>query len=347
MQTRQPPSSPASETLPAKAGEAMRTRRFVFCLIPDFSMIAFASSIEPLRLANRCLGREAYAWRLLSGDGEPVRASNGAALAADGAFGEAGAPDVAIVCGGIDIERHGHRDLIAWLRRLASFGTAIGAVCTGPYVLAQAGLLDGHLCTIHWENDPGLRAAFPALTISQELFEIDRGRLTCAGGTAAIDMMLSIITQDHGAALAGSVTDQLIHHRMREADEHQRINVHTRQGAANPRLAGVIQRMQQTVEAPVSCAALARSAGVSVRQLERLFLRSFGVSPTRYYMGLRLDYARRLLRQTSMPVIGVALACGFVSASHFSKSYHAHFGVAPSADRHAATRAPASAPARV
>lgn len=338
-------SSAATPTVGTGAGA--RTRRFGFCLVPDFSMIAFASSIEPLRLANRCLGRETYAWRLLSGDGAPVRASNGVTVAVDGAFGDAGALDVALVCGGLDIERHNHRDLIAWLRRLASFGTAIGAVCTGSYVLAQAGLLDGHLCTIHWENDPGLRAAFPALNVSQELFEIDRGRLTCAGGTAAIDMMLALITQDHGAAVAGSVIDQLIHHRMREADEHQRINVHTRQGAANPRLGGVIQRMQQTVEAPVSCAALARSAGVSVRQLERLFLKSFGVSPTRHYMGIRLDHARRLLRQTSMPVIGVALACGFVSASHFSKSYHAHFGVAPSLDRPTATRAAGATPARV
>jgi AraC family transcriptional regulator, glycine betaine-responsive activator len=320
--------SPAKQTAPPRSVTSVG-----LVLVPNFSMIAFTSAIEPLRLANRCLGKDRYKWQILSTDGQPVRASNGVKIAVDAAVTSAKELQLVLVCAGLDVETQDHTALIKHLRRFLSFGTAIGAVCTGTFVLAKGGLLDGYQCTIHWENHTGLVAAFPDLNVTQELFEIDRNRLTCAGGTAAIDMMLSMVTRDHGIETAMSVTDQLIHHRMRDATERQRMELRTANGVAHPRILSVIQRMEETIETPVSCVALARDVSISVRQLERLFMRSFSVSPTRYYLRLRLDHARRLLRQTNMPVISVALACGFISASHFSKSYHAHFGCAPSADR--------------
>jgi len=325
----------ASDRTGATVGSGTRTEptAIAFLLVPRFSMIAFASAIEPLRLANRAAGRPLYAWRLHSVDGLPVAASSDIAVSVDGTYSASKGAGVAIVCAGIDVEAHAHRELIAALRRLGSFGASLGAVCTGTYVLAKAGLLDGYQSTIHWENHPSLLAEFPHLDVTQELFEIDRNRLTCAGGTAAVDMMLSMIARDHGSALAAEVTDQLIHHRIREADERQRMDLRSRLGVAHPKLLAVVARMEATIDAPLSCAALAAEAKVSARQLERLFGKHLAMSPTRYYLGLRLDRARQLLRQTSQSVLSVAMTCGFVSASHFSKSYSERFGHTPSAER--------------
>ena len=304
-----------------------------FFLAPNFSMIAFTSAIEPLRLANRVSRRELYAWRLFSADGASVLASNGVEINVQGAHRQANGLNAAVVCAGLEVHRIDHQELIRALRRLASFGSALGAVCTGTYVLAKAGLLDGYQSTIHWENRDGLLAEFPYLNVSPELFELDRNRFTCAGGTAAVDMMLSIIARDHGPDIASEVTDQLIHHRIREASERQRMDLRSRLGVAHPKLLSVVALMEQTIETPLACDALARHVQISVRQLERLFAKYLGQSPTRYYVALRLQRARVLLQQTSEPILGIALAAGFVSASHFSKSYHEHFGRTPSAER--------------
>ncbi len=321
-------------------GSANLSRAFKvgFFLTPNFTMMAFTSAIEPLRLANQVTERNLYSWRLYSADGQPVRASNNVEVRVDEAYAQARDLGAAILCAGNGVQSLDHRDAIAALRRLSSFGTSLGAVCTGTYVLAKAGLLDGYQSTIHWENQAALMAAFPTLDVTSELFEIDRNRFTCAGGTAAADMMLSIIGRDHGQALATAVTDQLIHHRIREASERQRMDLRTRLGVAHPRLLAVVARMEETIETPLSCTALAQEAGVSPRQLERLFAKYLGHSPTRHYLTVRLDRARFLLQQTSHPILSVAMACGFVSASHFSKSYNEHFGHTPSSERRAGGR---------
>jgi transcriptional regulator GlxA family with amidase domain len=306
---------------------------FGFLMVPDFSMIAFTSAIEPLRLANRCSGKTLYGWRIFSPDGGPVTASNGVSIAADGAYGDVGPMPAVVVCAGVDVQRFDHRDLIAKLRTLAFYGVSIGAVCTGTYVLAKAGLLSGRKCTIHWENHDSFREEFSDIEVTQELFEIDRNRFTCAGGTAAIDMMLSMITKQKGGEIAAQVTDQLIHHRMRDSNERQRMELRSRLGVAHPKLLAVVSEMEKSLEAPLSCSELAADVGLSTRQLERLFRKYIGEAPTKYYLGLRLNRARFLLRQTSMPILTIGLACGFVSASHFSKCYSEHFGRTPSQER--------------
>lgn len=309
-----------------------------YFLTPNFTMMAFTSAIEPLRLANQVTERVLYDWRLFSKDGRPVRASNGVEVRVDAPFAQAKDLSAAILCAGNGVQNLDHREAMAALRRLSSFGTALGAVCTGTHVLAKAGLLDGYQATIHWENQAALMSEFPHLDVTSELFEIDRNRFTCAGGTAAADMMLSIIGRDHGQTLATAVTDQLIHHRIREASERQRMDLRTRLGVAHPRLLSVVARMEETIEAPLSCTDLADEAGVSPRQLERLFAKYLGHSPTRHYLTVRLDRARFLLQQTSQPILSVAMACGFVSASHFSKSYNEHFGHTPSTERRVGSR---------
>jgi transcriptional regulator GlxA family with amidase domain len=307
-------------------------------LVPQYSMMALTSLIEPMRVANRCTGRTLFDWRLLTPDGAPVASSSGLEIATHGSCIGMKPTSAAVVCSGTNVTHFDHREIIATLRRLATFGTAIGAVCTGTYVLAKAGLIDGYRATVHWEDYPSLVSENPDLMITQELFEIDRSRFTCAGGTAAIDMMLAIITRDYGPELAAEVTDILVHHRIREANEQQRMDLRSRLGVAHPKLLSVVKRMEETVDSPISCAELARQEGISTRQMERLFSKYLGHSPTRHYLSVRLERARFLLLQTSMPILSVAMACGFVSASHFSKTYHEHFRRTPSMERRDAKR---------
>lgn len=308
-------------------------RRIGFLLVPNFSMIAFTSAIEPFRLANYATGRTLYTWKLFSADGAPVEGSNQVAVAVNGRTSEARDLDLVFVCGGNEIQSFNHRETIAALRRLSIHGTAIGGLCTGAFVLAKAGLLKGYRATIHWVYHSGLVSEFPDLEISDDLFEIDRNRFTCAGGTAAADLALSIVAQDHGAATASLVTDLLVHTRIRDARERQRMDLRARAGVAHPKLLLVLETMESSIEHPLSGAELSQRAGLSQRQLERLFLKYCGTTPTRHYMHIRLERARRLLCQTSMPILSVALACGFSTASHFSQAYHGHFGHAPSAER--------------
>jgi AraC family transcriptional regulator, glycine betaine-responsive activator len=308
-------------------------RRIGFFLVPNFSMIAFTSAIEPFRLANYATGRTLYEWRLFSADGASVRGSNGVAVAVAEKAAHARDLDMAFVCGGNDIQTFDHGETVRAFRRLAAFGTALGAVCTGSYVLARAGLLDGYRSTIHWVYYPGLVDEFPHLEVSEELFEIDRNRYTSAGGTAAADLALSLVAQDQGSRVASLVTDLLIHNRIREPGERQRMDLRARMGIAHPKLLAALDAMEKTVEQPLSCKELALSVGLSQRQLERLFEKYVRTTPTRHYLRIRLGRARQLLRQTTMPVLSVAVACGFSSASYFSQAYLENFGHSPSRER--------------
>lgn len=310
-----------------------RPRTVGLFLVPNFSMLAFSSTVEPLRAANRVANRELYRWNVYSVDGGPVTASNAVDVIVNAPFAAAQKLDMAIVCSGVGVEQQNHTALITVMRRLSAFGATIGAVCTGTYVLAKAGLLEGYCATVHWENQSSLHAEFRGINIVQELFRIDGNRYTCAGGTAAIDMMLAVVREHHGEFLVGEVTDQLIHHRTREASERQRMELRSRLGIAHPKLCKVIQLMEDSTENPLSCAELAFAGGLSVRQLERLFSQYLGETPRRYYLGVRLERARWLLRQTSLPILHVAVSCGFATPSHFSKSYVHMFGCTPSAER--------------
>ena len=216
-------------------------------------------------------------------------------------------------------------------------GAQIGSVCAGCYILATAGLLKNRRCTIHWENLPALLEKFPGLDATGNLFEVDRNRFTCAGGTAALDLVLALITEKHGEALATSVADNIIHSPIRHHSEHQRRSIPARIGTRHPKLKRIIQEMEENIEEPVSPAALAALVDLSPRQIERLFKRYLQRTPKRYYLELRLQKARLLLLQTDMSVINVALSSGFSSPSHFSKCYRAFYGRTPYRERGAAT----------
>ncbi len=232
------------------------TETILFLLIPDFSMIAFTSAIEPLRIANRLSGRRLYEWRLVSRDGAAVPASNAIAIQVDGAVvaneppGNGVLPTV-VLCGGLGSERYQNKDVFAWLRRWDRRGAHIGALCTGAHVLARAGLLDRHRCTIHWENLPGFVEAFPEIPVSSDLYEIDRNRFTCSGGTAALDLMLHRIALAHGDELATKVSEQCIVDRIRGPHDRQRMPLRVRLGVHHPKLIRAVEIMEGNIEEPL------------------------------------------------------------------------------------------------
>ena len=302
-------------------------------VVPEFTMMPVTSAIEPLRLANRMSEKTLYKWTMHSIDGQPVAASNGILAMVDGDLSAIPEDATILICAGLNVQRHTDKRLVAWLRKVARKGVNIGAVCTGAHILAEAGLLDGYKCTIHWENMPGFTEAFPELDATGGLFEIDRDRFTSAGGTTALDMMLTLIASQHGPELASSVAEAILHSPIRHHSEHQRMSLPARIGARHPKLVGIIEEMEQNLEEPLSPSVLAKQAGLSTRQLERLFRRYLDRSPKRYYLELRLKKARSLLLQTDMSVINVALACGFSSPSHFSKCYRAFYGRTPYRER--------------
>jgi AraC family transcriptional regulator, glycine betaine-responsive activator len=302
-------------------------------LVPEFTMMPVTSAIEPLRLANRLSEKQLYKWTLHSVDGQPVAASNGILTMTNGDLESIPADAAVIVCGGLNIQHHTDKRLLSWLRKVSRRGIDIGAVCTGAHVLAEAGLLDGYRCTIHWQNLPGFTEAFPDIDVTGGLFEIDEDRFTSAGGTTALDMMLSLITTQHGPDMAAQVAETVLHSPIRHHSENQRLSLPARIGARHPKLVSIIEKMEENLEDPLSPSLLAKQAGLSTRQLERLFRRYLDRSPKRYYLELRLKKARSLLLQTDMSVINVALACGFSSPSHFSKCYRAYYGRTPYRER--------------
>jgi transcriptional regulator GlxA family with amidase domain len=238
-----------------------------------------------------------------------------------------------IVCSGVDGHWYDDRRVLSWLRRRAAEGVELGSLCTASHILARAGLLNGYRCTIHWENLAGFAETYPEINATGELFNIDRNRFTCAGGTAAMDMMLYRIASTHGEKLAVSIAEQLLHDKIRQGSVRQHVAIQPNPGIDREELAAAVKLMLENIEEPLDLLTLSAQLGQSRRNVERLFRKFMNCSPARYYLGLRLQRARQLLCQTKMSVMEVAISCGFVSATHFSKCYRDYFGVAPRNDQ--------------
>ena len=302
-------------------------------LVPRFTMMALFSIIEPMRIANRLAGKTLFQWHAYSLDGAPVAASNGMSIMTECALEAVDYVPTLIICAGFEPQSVETRPLFSQLRRLTRKGTSLGAVDLGTHILAAAELLDPGKVTMHWEAVPAFREDFPNIEVSDELFEIHGKTFTCAGGTAAIDMMLHLITQRHSHKLAADVSEQLIHDRIRAPNNQQRMQVPARLGFANPRLEKVVKAMEAHLEDPLATVELVQISGVSGRQLERLFQKYLSETPTNHYLKLRLLRARHLLRQTSMSVMEIGIATGFGSASSLSRAYRSLFGRSPRQDR--------------
>ena len=316
---------------PMKAADWEGPRRYVFLLIPGFSMLGFTCALEALTLANRHPDdREYYKWLLVSADGQPAAAWNGVTIEVDDGLIELHRDDTLVVCAGEDVTAGSTRPVLDWLRRQTRKGLSFGALSSGAYTLALAGLIGGKRVTTHWEYNTALTEILPQITLEETIYSVDGRVFTCAGGASSMDLMLHMIQADYGQEIADWVAEQMVYSAPRDQSQSQRIALQSRLALRDRKLALAIELMRANAEDPLAPDALARAVGVSTRQLERLFRRHLNTSPAKHYLSIRLERARNLLRQTGLSISEVSVLCGFVSTSHFSRSYKATYGISPS-----------------
>ncbi|WP_162703247.1 GlxA family transcriptional regulator [Ensifer sp.] len=310
-------------------------RRIIFYLLDGYAQHGFAAALEPLRLANDILRRPYYSWRILTRDGEPARTSCGLRMVAEGGLTselhglhQPDPPDMIVVCGGSAIPAADAK-AEGWLRLSRRARVPVAALAGGLYSLARAGLLEGRQCAVHWEHFPDFSERFLTVNARQTAFEIDRDVYTCAGGSAPFDMVLRIVEDDLGPDVSNRICELALSERVRTAGDRQRLPLQTRVGIDNRQLIDIIERMEENLDEPLKLADLTPSTGLSRRQVERLFKRELGRSPKRYYLQMRLERAHLLLVNASLPIFEIAVACGFSSASHFSRTYRESYGCTP------------------
>jgi transcriptional regulator GlxA family with amidase domain len=320
----QAPDQPTTES-PA----ASEVARYGFLLLPEFPMYALIPAIEALRIANQNRGRKLYSWHLFSPDGKPVRAGNGMAVPVEAAIADVPWFPTLFVCAGNHPMQYGTKRVLNWLRRLARHGAVLGAFDTGVFALAAAGLLDGYRVTLHWEALTMFRDRYPEILASEQLYVIDRDRITCAGGNAALDLMLHLIARRHGPGLAQIVANGFVAQRIRREVEPQRLSVQQLSGDVRGPLTRILHEMEENLETPLRARELAERAGISIRALGRILRDRVGESPMRYYLKVRLQAARNALFYSDIPIQGIAASCGFSCPEVFSRSFRAHFGVSP------------------
>ncbi len=323
--------------VPRLSAELETSCRVGFLTLNDFTLIAFSSAIEVMRMANYLLGRPFYSWSVITPDGKPVASSSGLAPFQTTTYEDSGRLDMVFVCGGTNVTSYVDERVMTLLRRIARDGVTLGGLCTGTYALVKSGLLDGYRCTIHWENMASLRETHRHVTFLEELFVIDRDRVTCTGGIAPIDMMLALVRARFGKTLVAEISDQFILERVRDCSDRQHIPLAARLGFNHRALVDVAALMEANFEEPLSAVELAQLAGLSLRQVQRMFQESLDTTPTKYYLRLRLRRARELLLQSQMSITQIAVSCGFQSTCHFSKSYRALYGRTPRSERQQST----------
>jgi len=300
-------------------------------VLPQASILEVASALDPLRNANRQIGHEAFRWRVVSPDGGPVALTCGLLLPSSGPLSAALGADALIVIAGYRLNEAATRPLIRELRRIAPRFRLVGAVDSGPWVLARAGLLDGHRATVHWEDLEDLATAHLAIEVVASRFVIDRNRVTIAGAAPAQDFMLHLIGARHGASLARQVANSFL--TIARSGNEPQIPPLPGDGTLDPRVAAAIQRMEARIDSPESVGELAAAIGLSRRRLESLFRAAFGTGPGAHALGLRLQAARRMLTDTRHPLAEVALRTGFSGPGTLSRAFRRHYGHSPGALR--------------
>ena len=306
-----------------------KPEHFGFFLMPGFSIISFAATIDPLRLANQLSGQTLYEWHFYGPADQTVTCSTGMRFQPTRRMNDTESIDRMLVVGGIGAQQESEAYLNDWLQNLVRNGISLGATSTGSLLLAEAGVLEGKTCTVHWEERDQLTELYPDLNVSEELYEIDGNLMTCSGGLSGLDMILQLITIRHGESLAHQVAEHCIHPNIRPAHDKQRMKLQLRQHGSHPRLTQALELMREHIQPVLSCEQISDRVGLSTRQLERLFRQHLNSSPTNYYMSLRLEFARQQLKSTRLPIQTVAKKSGFTSTSYFSRCYKKQFGLTP------------------
>ena len=326
----------------------MSRKRFGFVLLPEFALLPLSCMVDTLEDANYVSERRLYDWCSLSVEGTEVMAANGLRVSTDFDLRDSPPLDTVVVCSAFNARLHGSSRLNRWLNQRLDSGARVGAIATASWQLAHAGLLEGRRCTIHWEDLPSFRETFPALDVSDAIFELDGPVFTCSGGTGAIDLFLRFVSDDYGAEIAAKVAQQIMYQNIRRGDEHQLADAGT--AALRRRHRGVAAAtgmMRANLETPMRMEEIAAMSGMSLRQMERQFRKLLGQTPQDFYRDLRLEHARNLIRSTDMTMFEIATACGFSSASYLARCHRRRFGRPPRSERARAAirRIPSHAPA--
>lgn len=312
-------------------GVEHRRKTIHFLPITGFSLLSMTAAIDPLRVANRMLNFEAYKWAIISGNLEAVAASNGVRVLPNYKFATAPKADMIFVCASYDVQEFNDQVILRYLRNQAKRKVIIACTGMAPFILAKAGLLRNHRFTLHWENMPAFVERYPEYKVANTLFEIDGDIMTCSGGEATFDMMVTWIGMDHGPEIGSKICSQLNHERLRSSKDQQRIA--SLAPLAPPRLSQAVALMEGNLEEPLTGVDLARKVGCTQRQLERLFVQHCKLPPSQFYLDLRLNRARALLVESRLSVLDIALACGFGSHNNFATRFKKKYGVTPTQQR--------------
>ena len=304
-------------------------RHFTFLLVEGFTHLSLSCAVEVLRVANMLSAKELFRWSLASENGEAQVSSNAMKTAVDHGLDDLRMGANLVVISGIDVEVHCTPALLNYLRRQDRHGVNLAAFCSGAYILAQAGVMAGKSCAVHWEYHPMFQEMFPDVKLVENAFCCAHP-FTASGGTAGAELLLHLIAKEHGPAFATQIADQLVLPSVRQADDQQRVPDHIRFASRNPILLDAITLMKANIEEPLATSEIANDLGVSIRQVERVFQRYINTSPRKFYKALQLEHAKALLATTRMSIAEVTSASGFNSSSAFSKAYRQRFGIAPS-----------------
>ena len=322
-----------------------RLRRFVFVLLDEFCQVGFSTFVEALSLANNCNRQPIYSWSIVSESGGPVLNSVRLPSLVDGGLDALDRRDTIIVCGGSDPKQAMSEKVIDWLRREHRRGVVCGALGTGVFTLARAGLLGGKQAVVHWQYQDAFRELFPDVEIEDAIFSVLSNVFTSVGRAGTLDLAMHLISRHASATVATQVAEHMVYSALREPNCSQHLSLQARFGSRNPKLLMAFRIISENLETPISPNDIAGKVGISRRHLERLFKSKIGVSPKSYYVKMRLQKARSLLLQTDLRISEIAFACGFSSMTHFSKSYAREFGVSPSKDTGPELSLPIGSPA--
>ena len=285
-----------------------------------------------MRVANRLSENQLYEWEYFAPDSESVTASS-RIMVPTRPLSEARGLETLIICAPNTAQHFKNSGTLKFLKNLDRQGVNLGSVSSGSFLLAQAGLLDHCRCTIHWENIPVFKEIFPQLDVTFTLYEIDQKRFTCSGGTAALDMMLKLIENQYGRVLAQEISQQFQHDRIRTEIDSQQMADRIDLAMSAPKLIDVINLMESNIEVPFSLPNIAKQCNLSLRQIERLFHKYRSMTPSQYYLSLRLTHAKQLLLNTNRSVIDISIATGFETQSYFTACYRKVFGQSPRSHR--------------
>ncbi|MEM7068023.1 MAG: GlxA family transcriptional regulator [Pseudomonadota bacterium] len=310
-------------------------KTFVFFLCPDYPMVPVASAVEVLSAANVVMGRDYYQWKFASVDGEPVPAANGIPVNVDLSLADlrkliltGSKPEAIMVCAGVDVDRFENKSMSAMLRETIRQKIRVGGISTGPFLLAASGILKERFCVVHWEIVDQFKQRFPEVYVKGDLYEIDDQICTCAGGLAALDMMLALIGVNHSRNSVQLICSRLHVDRIRSPNQKQRL-LKSAINVTDKFLIGVIDLMEKNIADPLSIEDIARLMNCSRRQIERRFQSELNSSPALFYLKVRLQYADYQLRSSTKPLKQISEEVGFGYFSHFSRAYKSHYGLSP------------------